>query len=171
MNPLQGGFGSVAMGYLHGKPVAIKKLLRNDCPSSFKKAFKQECKILSIIRHPNIVNYIGTIKDEQNTLTSLVTEWCQGGDLTSFFNKSWNRVSSYNLIDIAIQISEGMGYLHQIDIIHRDLKGENVFIIIHYVSENQTIFTVKIGDFGCSAFRHNANERLHKRIGTKAFMV
>lgn len=170
MNVIQGGFGVVIRAYYHGKPVAIKKL-KNSATANEKITFEQECFLTCKTQHPNVLSYIGIIRDNPSNRLALVTEWCDAGDLTTQIHRNWSDFSTFNLIDIALQIAEGVGYLHDIGIIHRDIKGENVFLIENRVTEKAVLFTAKIGDFGCSTLINNANPPIHTLEGTVNFMV
>ena len=71
-------------------------------------------------------------------------ELCDGGDFEDFLRKS-KKVDELQMVDIAIQLLDGISYCHSKSIIHRDLKPQNIFII-----ENKEKINLKIGDFGLS---------------------
>ena len=108
---------------------------------------------------------------------AIVTEWCKGSSLYKHLHVEEEYWNMYQLIDIAKQTATGMEYLHARDILHRDLKSNNIFLVpdekyIHAHSHIKTNdrandkhiekWTAKIGDFGLAtvktaAWNNNSN--------------
>lgn len=88
--------------------------------------FKNEVAILKSTRHDNILLFIGCFLNEQ---LAIVTEWCPGSSLYRHLHVEEVHWDMYQLIDIAKQMCQGMEYLHARDILHRDLKSNNIFLI------------------------------------------
>ena len=114
-----------------------------------------EIKILREIDHPNIVK----IYEFFETVTHfyIVMEYCPGKTLFKYFNKD---VSEKEVSQITYQILETINYLHKIDIVHRDIKSDNI------------IFngkTIKLIDFGMSKYLPK-NKFLKDLYGTKDHM-
>jgi serine/threonine protein kinase len=61
-------------------------------------------------------------------VVSVLSEYMPGGNLYDFLHKRSNFLELVTILKIAISISKGMDYLHQNDIIHRDLKTANLLI-------------------------------------------
>lgn len=137
--------------------VAIKKISFGNLPDSIKKRSIQEIDILKNLSHQNIIR-LYDYKFENNYLF-LITEYCKDGDLGSWINR--DNKSSHEILDIVRQIVEGLSYLHENQIIHRDIKPQN--ILIH----NNVI---KICDFGFSnKFKSTAN-MFQTLCGTPLYM-
>lgn len=89
------------------------------------------------VRHKNVVQFIGACT--RPPVLCIVTEFMRGG---SIFDYIYNHRGTFQLFDvlrIASDVSKGMNYLHQINIIHRDLKTANLLM------DDQV---VKVADFG-----------------------
>jgi mitogen-activated protein kinase kinase kinase len=146
----EGSFGKVylALHAITGELLAVKQVelpnVTKGTESDKKKssmitALKQEIDLLQGLRHPNIVQYLGTSSDEK--YLNIFLEYVPGGSIAgmlkqySFFNETLVR-------NFVRQIMEGLAYLHGRDIIHRDIKGANVLV------DNKG--GIKISDFGIS---------------------
>ncbi|XP_050720887.1 raf homolog serine/threonine-protein kinase Raf-like isoform X3 [Eriocheir sinensis] len=136
-----GSFGTVYRGHWHG-PVAVKTLnVRDPTPAQYS-AFKNEVSVLKKTRHVNILLFMGCVKTQQ---LAIVTQWCEGSSLYKHLHVQETKFELMRIIDIARQTSQGMDYLHAKNIIHRDLKSNNIFLHDDY--------TVKIGDFGLATVK------------------
>uniref|UniRef100_A0AAU7B9D9 non-specific serine/threonine protein kinase n=1 Tax=Pyrrhocoris apterus TaxID=37000 RepID=A0AAU7B9D9_PYRAP len=135
-----GSFGTVYKGHWHGS-VAIKTLNVKDPTSAQLQAFKNEVAVLRKTRHVNILLFMGYVS--KPTL-SIVTQWCEGSSIYRHLHVQETKFNLVTLIDIARQTAQGMDYLHAKNIIHRDLKSNNIFL--HDM-------VVKIGDFGLATVK------------------
>ena len=73
------------------------------------------------------------------------------GTYRRYFIVSFADLNNYEKLRIAMQTAQGMSYLHSKNIIHRDLKSNNIFLLDDYD------FTVKIGDFGLATLKSKWN--------------
>lgn len=120
--------------------VAIKFLRAEHVNDSSKLEFLQEVTILKSVNHDNVVRFYGACTKQRKYV--IVTEYMPGGNLYDFLHKQKNTLDLTMILRIAIGISRGMDYLHQNNIVHRDLKTANLLMGSDHV--------VKIADFGVS---------------------
>ncbi|XP_016995777.2 raf homolog serine/threonine-protein kinase Raf [Drosophila takahashii] len=131
-----GSFGTVYRAHWHG-PVAVKTLnVKTPSPAQLQ-AFKNEVAMLKKTRHCNILLFMGCVSKPS---LAIVTQWCEGSSLYKHVHVSETKFKLNTLIDIGRQVAQGMDYLHAKNIIHRDLKSNNIFL--------HEDLSVKIGDFG-----------------------
>ncbi|KAL1461554.1 hypothetical protein WDU94_013439 [Cyamophila willieti] len=135
-----GSFGTVYKAHWHG-PVAVKTLNVKDPTPAQLQAFKNEVAVLRKTRHVNILLFMGVVSRPQ---LSIVTQWCDGSSLYRHIHIVETKFDLHILIDIGRQISQGMDYLHAKNIIHRDMKSNNIFLHDG---------TIKIGDFGLATVK------------------
>ena len=175
----KGAFGAVFIGKdrKDGTIYAVKKVSKELLLSETMKAyFNNEIYFLKhFSQHPNIVKYY----DIKHTLSNyyVILEYCNGGNLETALNKYIclnDKPFTEDLTRYILnQILKGLYYLNSNDIIHRDIKAENILLQYDQVddlSENN-IFkaNVKIIDFGFARFLKN-NELASTLIGTPLFM-
>ncbi|XP_023655336.2 RAF proto-oncogene serine/threonine-protein kinase isoform X4 [Paramormyrops kingsleyae] len=136
-----GSFGTVYKGKWHGD-VAVKILkVADPTPEQFQ-AFRNEVAVLRKTRHVNILLFMGYMTKEN---LAIVTQWCDGSSLYKHLHVQETNLQMFQLIDIARQTAQGMDYLHAKNIIHRDMKSNNIFL--------HESLTVKIGDFGLATVK------------------
>ena len=96
--------------------------------TTIMKRFQQECSVLSAIRHPNIVQYLGSYQDPDTQLPVLLME-LMDQSLTRFLEQSKEPLLYYIQLNICHDIALALAYLHSNGIIHRDLSSNNVLLI------------------------------------------
>ena len=92
------------------------------------KQFQQECSVLSAIRHPNVVQYLGLYQDPETRLPVLLME-LMDDNLTRFLERFEEPLPYHIQVNICHDIALALAYLHSNDIIHRDLSSNNVLLI------------------------------------------
>ncbi|PIN10055.1 Tyrosine kinase [Handroanthus impetiginosus] len=133
-----GSNGDLYKGSFCGQDVAIKIFKTNCLSGDIQREFAQEVFILRKVRHKNVVQFIGACT--RPPLSCIVTEFMSGGSVYDFLHKQKGVFKLPAILKVAIDVSKGMSYLHQNNIIHRDLKAANLLM-----DENDV---VKIADFG-----------------------
>ncbi|GLU12984.1 hypothetical protein SLE2022_296350 [Rubroshorea leprosula] len=140
-----GGFGTVYYGTLQdGRPVAVKRLYENN----YKRVeqFWNEVGILAQVRHRHLVLLYGYTSRHCRELL-LVYEYISNGTVADHLHGERAKPGSLPWLirlKIAIETASALTYLHASDIIHRDVKTNNILL-----DEN---FSVKVADFGISRF-------------------
>ncbi|KAL9238430.1 hypothetical protein vseg_012851 [Gypsophila vaccaria] len=133
-----GSYGDLYKGTYCSQDVAIKVLKAERINTDLQKEFAQEVFIMRKVRHKNVVQFIGACTKPPSLC--IVTEFMSGGSVYDFLHKRKGTFKLPTLIKAAIDVSKGMNYLHQNNIIHRDLKAANLLM-----DENEV---VKVADFG-----------------------
>ena len=96
--------------------------------STMRQKFLAEIKLESRLNHPNIVKFYGTVLFGGNEI-GIVNEFVEQGSLRDCMDRAANnRLPSTLALDLAIDIAKGLEYIHSFDLIHRDVKPENVLI-------------------------------------------
>ena len=155
---------------------AIKKIPKNFINTEASRIyFKNEINTLKILNHPNIIKFKGLEEDDENYY--ILTEYINGGNLEmakKFYFTKYNKPLNEKIVKYFISnILNGLMYMNKYDIIHRDIKGEN--ILLHYDNDKDLITNnfleakVKIIDFGFSRFLRN-NELAKSIIGSPLYM-
>ena len=129
-----GSYGKVCKGSCGQLPCAAKLLhdimFLYDDPGihRFIRRFEQECQFLSTIKHPNIVQYLGTITNPESGRPVLLME-LMDESLTKFLERFAGPLPYHTQINICHDIALALAYLHFNGIIHRDLSSNNVLLI------------------------------------------
>lgn len=148
----RGSYGLVYRALWNHTSVAVKDLPDNlgTNPESIAE-FKKEITVLAGLRHPNIVLYLGTVREQSRrtglTRWRLVTEWISQGSLYHCLQRCSDRLrfSWDKRLRMAMGVAAGMLYLHSQSpnpIAHLDLKSPNVLVT--------RSFECKVADFGLS---------------------
>uniref|UniRef100_A0A7N0UDN1 non-specific serine/threonine protein kinase n=1 Tax=Kalanchoe fedtschenkoi TaxID=63787 RepID=A0A7N0UDN1_KALFE len=155
-----GSCGDLYRGVYLGEDVAIKILRSELLNEALEAEFSQEVAILREVHHKNVVRFIGAYTKAPNFC--IVTEYMSGGSLYDFLHKNHHDLRLHQLLRFAIDICKGMTYLHQNNIIHRDLKTANLLLDANKV--------VKVADFGVARFQ-NQGGVMTAETGTYRWMA
>ncbi|KAF2320621.1 hypothetical protein GH714_029136 [Hevea brasiliensis] len=142
----QGGFGGVYRGYLSNLSVAVKRVSKGS--KQGRKEYMSEVKIISKLRHKNLVQLVGWCHEMGEFL--LIYEFMPKGSLDSHLFKRENMLSWKVRYKIALGLASALLYLHEewVEcVVHRDIKSSNVML--------DSNFNTKLGDFGLARLMDN----------------
>jgi mitogen-activated protein kinase kinase kinase len=125
-----GTFGNVyaAMNLDTGQLMAVKEIRLQDPKliPSVAGQIRDEMRVLETVDHPNVVSYYGI--EVHRDRVYMFMEFCSGGSLSNLLEHG--RIEDEQVIMVyALQLLEGLAYLHEIKIAHRDIKPESKFSI------------------------------------------
>ncbi|XP_052115651.1 L-type lectin-domain containing receptor kinase IX.1-like isoform X2 [Arachis duranensis] len=161
----QGGFGSVYKGYLKNSNtnVAIKKISRES--SQGIKEYATEVKIISQLRHRNLVQLIGWCHRKNDLL--LIYEFMPNGSLDSHLYGGKSLLTWPTRYNIALSLASALLYLQEEweqCVIHRDIKPSNIML--------DSCFNAKLGDFGLARLvDHEKGSRTTLIAGTRGYIA
>lgn len=158
----RGAFGKVNLGLhiLTGRFVAIKSFNKTklESVSAINKIY-HEVNLMKNLRHNSIVKILETIETDKYIL--IVMENVSGGDLLSFVKKR-SQLSEKTAKMIFRQLMLALKYIHSRNIIHRDIKLDNILIDLNN--------NIKLCDFGVGKQIHKG-ELLNDQCGTPAYIA
>lgn len=140
-----GAYGDVYLGLWRGTLVAVKKSNARAHDERVLAEYRAEADTLARLRHPNVLLFVGLIRDARTGGLSIVTEYCPGGDLRRLLHDPalQSSIDARFRLKCAVGAACGMAYLHSMNIVHRDFKTSNLLI-----AEGNS--GVKVCDFGMS---------------------
>ena len=140
-----GSYGAVCKAMCDDLPCAAKilhpALFQYTAPGtkSVVRKFEQECRLLSAVKHPHIVQYLGMYRDPESRLPVLLME-LMDENLTRFLEQSHDPLPYHTEVNLCHDIVMALSYLHSNAIVHRDLSSNTVLLIAGS--------RVKVTDFG-----------------------
>ncbi|XXG50736.1 hypothetical protein AAC387_Pa02g4679 [Persea americana] len=159
----EGGFGSVYKGKLkNGLMIAVKQ--HKDASFQGEKEFKAEVHVLSKARHRNVVMLLGSCSQENHRL--LVYEFVCNGSLDKHISRdSPVTLSWVDRMKIALGAARGLNYLHGKNIIHRDMRPNNILVTHNYEP--------MLGDFGLARTQHEGSDHSSdtRVVGTFGYLA
>ncbi|KAL1563034.1 hypothetical protein AAHA92_05543 [Salvia divinorum] len=152
-----GTFGTVYHGKWRGSDVAIKRIKkscftgRQSEQERLTLEFWREAEILSKLHHPNVVAFYGVVQDGPGGTLATVTEYMVDGSLRHVLLRKDRHLDRRKRLIIAMDAAFGMEYLHSKNIVHFDLKCDN--LLVNLKDPSRPI--CKVGDFGLSKIKRN----------------
>ncbi|XP_076885577.1 MAP3K epsilon protein kinase 1-like isoform X6 [Bidens hawaiensis] len=142
--------------------VAIKQVSLENIAQEDLNNIMQEIDLLKNLNHKNIVKYLGSLKTK--THLHIILEYVENGSLANIIKPNKFGPFPESLVAVYIaQVLEGLVYLHEQGVIHRDIKGANILTTKEGL--------VKLADFGVATKLTEADVNTHSVVGTPYWMA
>ncbi|TYJ43854.1 hypothetical protein E1A91_A03G181800v1 [Gossypium mustelinum] len=160
----KGAYGRVYKGLdlENGDFVAIKQVSLENIAQEDLNIIMQEIDLLKNLNHKNIVKYLGSSKTKSHL--HIILEYVENGSLANIIKPNKFGPFPESLVAVYIsQVLEGLVYLHEQGVIHRDIKGANILTTKEGL--------VKLADFGVATKLTEADVNTHSVVGTPYWMA
>ncbi|KAJ9154279.1 hypothetical protein P3X46_027632 [Hevea brasiliensis] len=183
-----GTYGTVYRGIYDNRDVAVKLLDWGEDgiattaeTTALRASFRQEVAVWHKLDHLNVTKFVGAsmgtsnlkipakdMSDGQTSLPSraccVVVEYLPGGTLKQYLIRNRRKKLAFKVVvQLALDLSRGLSYLHSKKIVHRDVKTENMLLDAHR--------TLKIADFGVARVEAQNPRDMTGETGTLGYMA
>lgn len=164
----KGSFGAVYEAGLRSGKIVCVKIVELGSISEVEgelAKLQNEIQLMQRLNHPNIVQYYGCTEDKSSNTINIFMEYVTGGTLNHYIKK-FKVIPRETVRQWAYQLVNGLKYLHDCGIVHRDIKGDNVLVTMDGV--------LKLADFGCSKAIDDVCSKTHgckTMVGTPYWMA
>ncbi|XP_023331434.1 serine/threonine-protein kinase Nek5 isoform X2 [Eurytemora carolleeae] len=167
----RGTFGEawLVVSKVSRRSYVMKEMKTGTWAQKEKDQSENEVNILAMCNHINIVKYVGGYRMHKNLPNEkilIIMEYADHGDLSAVIKRQRDVYKQFipepQVLNWLIQICFGLQFIHKKNILHRDLKTQNIFL----TSQN----LIKIGDFGISKSLNNTLDLAHTAIGTPHYL-
>jgi eukaryotic-like serine/threonine-protein kinase len=142
------------------KTMALSENFGEDVLEDIKSRFFREAEIVERLEHPNIVTVYNM--GEEDGLAYISMEFLKGKDLEAH-TKPGNLLPPAKVLDILATVAEALGYAHERNIVHRDVKPGNIMY-------DPASGTIKVMDFGISRITNESKTKAGMVLGTPYYM-
>ncbi|KAL3311177.1 hypothetical protein Ciccas_010244 [Cichlidogyrus casuarinus] len=147
----KGNFGEVHLAIMNKVEVAVKMLHPDNINPAQKGSFKTEAMVMHQLEHRNVVSLLGICTVPDKKPTYIITELMHKGSLKDYLHTEEGKdLKELYLYDILLQIAQGMIYISSKNLVHHDLRAQNILV-------NRSR-DVKIADFGLTKYATTANQ-------------
>ncbi|KAL2806544.1 serine/threonine-protein kinase 33 isoform b [Daubentonia madagascariensis] len=149
---------------------AIKKVNKEKAGSSAVKLLEREVNILKSVKHEHIIHLEQIFETPKKMY--LVMELCEDGELKEILDRK-GHFSENETRWIIQSLASAIAYLHSNDIVHRDLKLENIMVKSSFIDDNNELnLNIKVTDFGLAVKKQGRSEAmLQTTCGTPIYMA
>lgn len=195
----EGSFGRVWNAKWRSSRVAVKEFVFAQAAVAGKSSMQKEiieeiigeAGMMAILRHPNVLQLFGCSLTAQAIW--IVSELCSLGSLRQLLDDNEKSLSIDMRLGLALQVAEGMTYLHNQEppIIHRDLKSHNIFVHETFTGDDdsrsqsersarkdlseesfpQSVVVAKIGDWGSARATLSGSRTMTHGVGTACWLA
>ncbi|KAL7210161.1 hypothetical protein ACSBR1_031678 [Camellia fascicularis] len=183
----RGTYGTVYRGTYDSQDVAVKLLDWGENgmattaeTAALRASFRQEVAVWQKLDHPNVTKFVGASMgtsnlkipskngDSDSSLPSkaccVVVEYLPGGTLKKYLYLNRKKKLAFKIvIQLALDLSRGLSYLHSQKIVHRDVKAENMLL--------DSTKSLKIADFGVARVEAMNPQDMTGETGTLGYMA
>ncbi|XP_039221468.1 serine/threonine-protein kinase Nek8 isoform X2 [Crotalus tigris] len=159
----RGAFGIVhlCLRRLDQKLVILKQIPVEQMTKDERLAAQNECQVLKLLHHPHIIEYYENFLEDKALMIAM--EYAPGGTLAEFIHKRGNSLlDEETILHFFAQILLALHHVHAKQILHRDLKTQNILLDKHHTM-------VKIGDFGISKIL-SSKSKAYTVVGTPCYI-
>jgi len=157
----KGSYSRVYKGYnIDTKEKVAIKEVDLDITEHMKKFMVREIDVLKKMSHPNIVKLLDVIENNETNTIYLILEYCKNGDFSRFQNK--RPLKEKHALNYMKQLASGLQYITSNNIMHRDLKPQNMLISDTHI--------LKLTDFGFARY-FETNTMVNTLCGSPLYMA
>ncbi|XP_076448462.1 uncharacterized protein LOC143285126 [Babylonia areolata] len=144
------------------KQYVLKRINLQKASKRERSSAEQEARLLQKLKHPNIVSYKQSFETAEGMLY-IAMQYCEGGDLyTKLKEQKGQLLEERQVVEWFVQIAMALQYMHERNILHRDLKTQNIFLTKSKI--------IKVGDLGIARVLDGATDMATTLIGTPYYM-
>jgi serine/threonine protein kinase len=168
-----GGMGCVYSG-THvrlGRKAAIKVLKKAyAADTEYVARFFDEARVVNAIRHPNIIDIFDFLESESPLRVACIMELLEGPTLRELMKRQG--LTPIQSVNLTLQMADALRKVHEISVVHRDLKPDNLVIIGDPSTDLSRVPSLKVLDFGIAKVQVTGAERTTPGLvlGTPAYM-